>query len=307
MHLFEYPLCAGCGVQYDLMPADQSPPACLHCLTAFRAEDAAKQIARWTTLRNISIEDRRNIFETDVWTDPDTLTLSTQPALGTEKRAILLRTPLGSVLWDCMGYFDEATACSIEQRKHSQVSSDTPALVAIVLSHPRHQGSVMEWAQRLQVPIYVHADDQCWLQRSDSPWIHAWHGSTLTLLDGQITILRMPVVLASADQPLLAYSILHWERNESQSSLLLTGDAISVNRADGTLELFAREVESGCLDSKTYTEAVRCLWHLLEPLSFDRLLSAQPGGTLQQDAKHAVRQACSAVFVDARQPLHASS
>ena len=82
-------------------------------------------------------------------------------------------------MWDCISLLDDETADEVEV---------LGGLAAIAISHPHYYSSLVEWAQRFDCPVYLHADDAEWLMRPDDHVV-LWQGETHELGDG-LTLVR---------------------------------------------------------------------------------------------------------------------
>lgn len=82
----------------------------------------------------------------------------TEPRFGIGQRAILIRTPEGNILWDCIALIDSAT---IEWIK------SIGGLAGIVISHPHYYTTHVSWAEAFDCPVYMSSEDQIWLNRND--------------------------------------------------------------------------------------------------------------------------------------------
>ncbi|KAI0870440.1 beta-lactamase-like protein [Hypoxylon argillaceum] len=99
-----------------------------------------------------------NIF-TPISADPERLiAISSQPKVAIGQRAILVRTPRGNVLWDCVTLLDGETIAKI---------NDLGGLKAIVISHPHYYSTHLEWARVFGCPVYLAAEDREWLTQHD--------------------------------------------------------------------------------------------------------------------------------------------
>jgi hypothetical protein len=109
-----------------------------------------------------------------------------QVAIG--QRCILLETPAGNVLWDCITYLDDETIeyvqhklqamcdwgtllAHIDQVKrrtesycrmstHCQRPAPMNMLMIFPISHPHYYTTHIEWAKAFECPVYVASDDQ---------------------------------------------------------------------------------------------------------------------------------------------------
>lgn len=110
----------------------------------------------WTSLRQVRPK-HRNIFTPDS-VEPRMTSIHTEPKFGIGQRCILLETPAGNVLWDCIAYLDEETVEFINKKG---------GLKAIVISHPHYYTTHLDWARTFGCPVYVAKEDEEWLSRKD--------------------------------------------------------------------------------------------------------------------------------------------
>ena len=220
-------LCKTCGTAYD-----EQPKNCPIC-------DDERQYVPVTG---------------QAWTDFDSLTtthtnkwqlfsIKTVPAFAINQRALLLRTPQGNVLWDCIANLDPATRALVDA---------LGGISAIAISHPHYYTTMQEWAAAFNAPIYLHASDRQWVMR-DSPAIRFWEEDALEIMP-LVTLLRLGGHFAGG-------TVLHWQ---SGDGVLLAGDILQVTPGKDAvsfmwsypnmLPLPARTVESviGRLTGKTY-------------------------------------------------------
>jgi len=94
-------ICTACGIQFP--PSAQPPRECPICADYRQFVPRAGQ--RWTTLEELR-RDHRNAFQQ---LEPGLIGFSTTPEFAIGQRALLVRTPAGNVLWDCVSLIDEAT------------------------------------------------------------------------------------------------------------------------------------------------------------------------------------------------------
>ncbi len=91
--------------------------------------------------------------------DPRLVSILSAPRIAIGQRAILVRTPAGNVLWDCVTLLDDET---IERIR------GLGGLGAIVVSHPHFYSTHPEWARAFGCPVYLAAEDRGWVaQRSE--------------------------------------------------------------------------------------------------------------------------------------------
>ncbi len=96
-------ICATCGVQHGETETEEPPENCRIC------EDERQYIGhngqRWTTIAELKKDHHNRIEEIE----PDLTGIGTVPGFAIGQRALLVRTPNGNVLWDCISLLDEDT------------------------------------------------------------------------------------------------------------------------------------------------------------------------------------------------------
>ena len=122
-------ICVQCGTQF----AESAEPP--HAVSYLRRE---RQFVRhtgqeWTTLKRLAT-DNHNRLEEEA---PQLLGIGTEPEFAIGQRALLLQSPGGNLLWDCISLLDEQTAAEIER---------AAVLRAIAISHPHFYSSMVNWA-----------------------------------------------------------------------------------------------------------------------------------------------------------------
>jgi glyoxylase-like metal-dependent hydrolase (beta-lactamase superfamily II) len=162
---------------------------------------------RWTTLEELR-RTHRNAFQQ---LEPDLFGIGTTPAFAIGQRALLVRTPAGNVLWDCIALLDAATI---------EIITALGGLRAIAISHPHYYTSMVEWSRAFgDVPIYLHAADRQWVMRPDRA-VTFWNGATHELLPG----LR----LVHCGGHFAGGTVLLWEAGAEGRGALLSGDIVQV-------------------------------------------------------------------------------
>ena len=111
---------------------------------------------------------------------PQLFSIKTVPAFAINQRALLLRTPHGNILWDCIANLDPATKTLI---------TALGGISAIAISHPHYYTTMQTWAAAFDAPVYLHASDRKWVMRG-SPAIQFWEGDALELFPS-VTLLRL--------------------------------------------------------------------------------------------------------------------
>jgi glyoxylase-like metal-dependent hydrolase (beta-lactamase superfamily II) len=147
-------ICKACGTQFDVENR-QLLKRCRICDDPRQFVPPTGQA--FTTLAELKsgcYQNKWKQFEDDdrfysIWTEP-------KVAIG--QRCILIKTPLGNVLWDCITYLDQETISRI---------NEMGGLAAIVISHPHYYTTHLEWADTFDCPVYLSWEDKEWLNRLD--------------------------------------------------------------------------------------------------------------------------------------------
>src|SRR5229473_7347603 len=93
------------GVQtcaLPISPSERPPAACAICDDERQYVPPAGQ--QWATLAELRAEGRR-IEVRDL--EPGLTGIGADPPIGIGQRALLVQTPTGNFLWDCLGFIDE--------------------------------------------------------------------------------------------------------------------------------------------------------------------------------------------------------
>lgn len=108
-------ICSACGTQYP--PSATQPAHCPVC------EDERQFIPpegqSWTTLERLRISHHNGFRQYE----PGLIGIGTQPKFAIGQRALLLCTPEGNILWDCISLIDDATVTLIKRLGASGVRS----------------------------------------------------------------------------------------------------------------------------------------------------------------------------------------
>ena len=196
-------ICTACGTEF---PPSPEPPA--HCPICEEERQYVPPGGQgWTTHEKLAIS-HANIFRQH---EPGVIGIGTQPSFAIGQRAILVVTPAGNVLWDCISLIDEATVTLIE---------GLGGLSAIAISHPHFYTAMGRWSRAFgNVPIYLHADDAEWvLNPSDA--IVSWQDDTLPILP-DVTLIRCGGHFPGA-------SVLHWAKGADGRGIICSGDTLTV-------------------------------------------------------------------------------
>ncbi|MGV3485888.1 MAG: MBL fold metallo-hydrolase [Planctomycetaceae bacterium] len=196
-------ICTTCGTQYA--DSEQPPVVCAIC-------DDDRQYLKitgqqWTTHDKLRMTNRNSIrFE-----EQGLLGIGVEPQFAIGQRALLVRTPSGNVLWDCVPLLDPAMV---------EMVNAIGGISSIAISHPHYYTSMVQWSQTFGgVPIYLHAADRQWVMRPDKA-VNFWDGETKSLGDG--------LALVRCGGHFDGGTVLHWQGGASGKGALLTGDIIQV-------------------------------------------------------------------------------
>lgn len=256
-----------CGTQFA--PSQMPPATCAICTDERQYVPAGGQ--GWTTLGQLR-ESRRNEW---CELEPGLMQLRTTPEFAIGQRALLLRTPAGNVLWDCISLIDDATVAAIQA---------WGGLTAIAISHPHFYSTCVEWSRALgDVPVRMHAADRRWVMRPDA-CIRHWEGDSLALLDG--------VTLWHAGGHFAGSTLLHWAAGADGRGAILTGDTIHVLPAPDTVT-FMRSYPNAI---PLPPAAVERIASVAAKLEFDRVYGSFWDRAIPSGA-HAVVQACARRYV----------
>src|SRR5881227_3940805 len=101
-------ICVQCGMQFD--ETVQPPPQCPICQD--ERQFVRHKGQQWTTLEKLK-SDHRNRFEEEA---PHLLGIGTEPEFAIGQRALLLQSPHGNLLWDCISLLDDKTVAEVKAR-----------------------------------------------------------------------------------------------------------------------------------------------------------------------------------------------
>jgi len=254
-------ICVQCGTQFGATA--EPPPRCTIC------EDERQFVhyggQEWTTLDRLAT-DHHNRFEDEA---PQLLGVGTEPEFAIGQRALLLRSPGGNLLWDCISLLDDKTIAEVKARG---------GIRAIAISHPHFYSSMVEWADHFDAQIFLHAADRQWVMRESSR-IQFWEGTTLSLWDG--------LTLINCGGHFEGGTVLHWPAVSGgcrSKGALLTGDIITVvqdRRYVSFMRSYPNLIPLGSAEINRILETI-------EPFSFDQVYGGWWKANVLSDAKTAV-------------------
>jgi len=241
MHAF---ICTACGTQYP--PSEGAPPQCAICQDERQFVPPGGQT--WTTQAALSA----GHFNAYRQHEPGVIGIGTQPTFAIGQRALLICTPSGNVLWDCISFLDDATVTLIKA---------LGGVKAIGISHPHFYTALVEWSRAFGgVPVHLHAADQRWIMRPD-PCIRLWDGETLDLLP-DVTLIRCGGHFPGG-------SVLHWAKGAGGRGVLCASDIATVT-TDRNFLTFMRSYPNLIPLSP---QRVTAIGAALEPFAFDTIYS----------------------------------
>ena len=250
-------ICTACGTQYA--PGDKPPAQCAICEEERQYVPASGQ--SWTTLKSLAAS-RFNSYREH---EPGLIGIGTQPAFAIGQRALLIRTPDGNVLWDCISMLDDATVSLIK---------GLGGLQAMAISHPHFYTSMNDWADAFDVDVHVHAGDQEHIVRK-GPRIKLWEGETLKLTE-DTTLIRGGGHFEGS-------SMLHWAGGANGRGIVCSSDTAYV-AADRRQVSFMRSYPNFL---PLPGERVQAIANALAPFDFDKMFGNFFESVIESGAKQA--------------------
>lgn len=252
-------ICRTCAVQY---PDTAAPPArCPIC------EDERQYVGwggqQWTTMADIALDHSVDIHDEE----PDLVGIGVAPAVGIGQRALLVRTPAGNVLWDCIPLLDEPARERIAQ---------LGGIAAICMSHPHFYAAHIEFADAFDARVLIPAADRQWIQRP-SPRIELFEDEVEPVAG--VTVVRIGGHFDGA-------AVLHWPRGAEGRGALLTGDTITVVPDRAWVSFMWSYPNLIPLDEQT----VETIASRVERFGFDRVYGGWWGRVVVTDGGAAVRR-----------------
>jgi hypothetical protein len=247
----ETAICVTCGTQYP--PADAPPAECPICLD--ERQYVGHDGQRWTTPAELRAGHRNEIRDEE----PGLTGLVTAPKFAIGQRALLV----DGLLWDCLTLLDDAAEAAVEQ---------AGGLRAIAISHPHYYSAMVDWAERFDVPILLHADDAEHVMRP-SPRVEHWTGERRALWGG-LELIRLGGHFAGG-------TVCHWPAGADGRGALLAGDIVQVV-ADRDWASFMWSYPNFIPLPGREVQRIRAV---VEALEFDRLYGAFDWAVMDPDAK----------------------
>ncbi|WP_214401826.1 hydrolase [Pseudonocardia lacus] len=252
-----FPVCATCAVEHA-----ERVDVCRICDDERQWVPADGQV--WTTLAELAGSGREaRVYEME----PDLHGIVTVPGVGIGQTAVLVRTPAGNLLWDPIGYLDDALV------ERVRALGD---VVAIAASHPHMFGVQVEWSRALGgPPVLVNEADADWVARPD-PAIVTWTGRR-DIAPG--------LALLQIGGHFPGSAVVHWAAGAGGKGVLLAGDTIMAC-PDRTSVSFQRSFPNRIPLSGAVVDRVA---KAVDGLEYDRLYS-NFGNQVPTDAHDVVRR-----------------
>lgn len=254
-------ICTACGTEFS--PSASPPADCPICEEERQYVPPTGQ--SWTTLESLR-STRTNTFRQY---EPGVIGIGSQPSFAIGQRALLIVTPAGNVLWDCVSLIDDATVTLI---------NGLGGLSAIAISHPHFYTTMARWSAAFgNVPIYIHADDEEWVQQKCDAVV-PWLGETLEVLP-EITLIRCGGHFPGA-------SVLHWAKGAGGKGIICAGDTITVTPRHNHLSFMRSYPNFIPLPAS----AIKRIDAALEPVAFDAIYGHYFDRVVATDAKAALER-----------------
>lgn len=255
-------ICLTCGVQHSDTP--QPPARCAIC------EDPRQYVGwdgqQWTTMAELA-RDHVVVLREE---EPDLVGVGVEPAIAIGQRALLVRTPHGNVLWDCIPVLDNPARRQI---------TELGGIAAICLSHPHFYAANIEFADAFDARVLIPRADQEWIRRP-SPRIE--------LFDDEVE--PVPgVTLARIGGHFDGAAVLHWSAGSDGRGALLTGDTIAVVQDRDWVSFMWSYPNFIPLDEATVLDIAR----RVERFRFERVYGGWWGQIIVQDGAGAVRRSAN--------------
>jgi hypothetical protein len=262
-------ICRTCGVQHADRP--EPPSGCAICTD--ERQYVGWQGQQWTTMADLA-RDHATVLREE---EPDLVGVGVEPAVAIGQRALLVRTPSGNVLWDCVPLLDDDARRQVE---------GLGGLAAICMSHPHFYAAHLEWADAFDARVLIPWADREWIRRP-SPRIE--------LFDEEVS--PVPgVTVARIGGHFDGAAVLHWPAGCQGRGALLTGDTITVVQDREWVSFMWSYPNLIPLDEATVLQIAR----RVERFAFERVYGGWWGRVVLRDGAAAVRRSADRYVARAR-------
>ena len=253
-------ICTTCGTQHA--ESREPPERCRIC------EDERQYVGwegqRWTALPELAAN-YRAVFRDE---EAGLTGIGTEPSFAIGQRALLVQSPAGNVLWDCISLIDEEIVRRVDE---------LGGIASIAVSHPHYYSSIVEWSRAFDAPVFLHAADREWVMRPDDRIVH-WEGETHPLAAG-LTLVRCGGHFRGG-------TVLHWAEGAGGRGALLSGDVIQVV-SDRRFVSFMYSYPNLI---PLPAAAIRRIVAAVDPFAFERIYGAWFDRVVAEDARAAVHR-----------------
>jgi hypothetical protein len=256
-------ICVTCGVQHA--DTDEPPPGCAICLDERQYVGWDGQ--QWTTPAALSEGHRNEVREEE----RGLVGVATTPTFAIGQRALLVQSEAGNVLWDCISLLDDATCDAVRQ---------LGGIAAICASHPHFYGSLIEWADAFDAPVYLPAADRAWMMRP-SDRVVWWDTDTVEPVPG--------LTLARIGGHFDGTAVLHWPAGAGGRGALLTGDTVTVVQDRSWVSFMWSYPNLIPLDAETVTDIAR----RVSQFQFERVYGGWWGRIVVSDGAQAITRSAA--------------
>jgi hypothetical protein len=252
-------ICRTCGVQHAETPTP--PERCAIC------DDERQYVGwegqQWTTMEELA-RDHVTVLREE---EPGLLGVGVEPKVAIGQRALLVRTPHGNVLWDCVPLLDDAARRRVDE---------LGGVAAVCMSHPHFYASHVEFADAFDATVYIPRADEQWIRRP-SPRVELFDDAVEPVPG--LTLARIGGHFDGA-------AVLHWPDGSDGRGALLTGDTITVVQDREWVSFMWSYPNLIPLDEHTVTGIAR----RVAPFAFDRVYGGWWGRVVVRDGAAAVRR-----------------
>ena len=258
-------ICRTCGVQFS--ESDTPPPDCPICLDPRQYVGWEGQ--QWTTMDGLIGDGYRNELRSE---ESRLLGIGITPSFSIGQRALLVQTPGGNVLYDCVSLLDESATAEIR---------GLGGIDYICFSHPHFYDSMVEFSRAFDDAVIVvpEADREHVMRPAES--VRYWDGQPLELVPG--------VTLIQCGGHFDGSSVLHWQDGADGRGALLVGDSITVvpdRRYVSFMTSYPNLIPMSAAKVRGIVDAIA-------PYRFDRIYGGWWGRNVVTGAQDAVRRSAA--------------
>ncbi len=193
--------------------------------------------------------------------------IGVEPWMGIGQRALLLQAEGGNILWDCLGFLNEAAMAQI---------GSLGGIRYICPSHPHFFGAMAEWAQAFGAVVLVCEADKGWVPWQSS-YVRFWR-DVLELGPG------LRLVQCGGHFP--GSAVLYWAEGAEGRGTLCTSDTIMVTRDKQHVTFMWSYPNMVPLSPKEAIRIVRRVRHL----PFDRIYGGWWDRVIWRDGRRAIER-----------------